>query len=240
MMRNIFPMKIYPRLKLDIPFADLGWALGSFLTPADRDETEQAIQDYWGSERPAVVTLSVRTAFDLLLQSLQLPPGSEVLISAVNIGHMVEIVEKHHCQPVFIDLQLDTLAPPPDLLEKAITNKSKVLLIAHLYGTVNALDPYLAICKAHQILLIEDCAQAFAGRDYFEHREADVSLFSFGPIKSLTALGGGVALVKDPVVAAKMQAIQAAYPPKSEAWFLRRLIKYLGLKLFWHWFRKMG
>jgi perosamine synthetase len=72
-------------LKLDIPFADLGLALGKFLRSSDRDETLQAIQDYWGSERPIVITLAERTAFDLLLQSLQLPPGSEVLISAVNI-----------------------------------------------------------------------------------------------------------------------------------------------------------
>jgi perosamine synthetase len=224
-------VKIYPRLKLDITFADLFLAFRSFLAPAHRQESEQQIKAVWGQDRTAVVALSVRTAFDLLLQSLQLPAGSEVLMSAVNIGHMVEIVEKHHCQPVFIDLQLDTLAPQPELLEQAITAKSKVLVIAHLYGTVNDLAPYLAVCRAHHLFLVEDCAQAFAGCQSCDHPAADISLFSFGPIKSLTALGGAVALVKDPSVAAMMQTIEASYPTKSDLWFFQRLVKYLGLKI---------
>jgi perosamine synthetase len=225
-------MKIYPRLELDISFKDLLGGLFLGLVPLPRKEITSQIQAFWGTERAAIATLSARTSFDLFLQALALPQGSEILMSAVNIVHMAEIVERHHCIPVAIDLDLATLAPSLEILNASISRQSKVFVIAHLFGTITPLEPYLEICQKHDILLVEDCAQAFAGSLYLGHPYAVLSLFSFGPIKSHTALGGGVALIRDRFLAETMQAIEQTYPTKKELWFLMRLFKYLWLKIF--------
>ena len=57
----------------------------------------------------ALVTLSVRSAFDLYFQAKKFPPGSEVLMTGVNIPDMVRIIEEHGCVPVPVDLDLDTM-----------------------------------------------------------------------------------------------------------------------------------
>ncbi|HEY9649877.1 MAG TPA: aminotransferase class V-fold PLP-dependent enzyme [Coleofasciculaceae cyanobacterium] len=224
--------KIYPRLQLDITFSDLIASLGSFLYISDRERNIKEIQSFWQGDKDVLVTLSVRTSLDLLLQSLKLPPGSEVLMSAVNIRDMIEIVKRHGLVPIPVDISLDTLAPSLELLDKLISEKSRVFIIAHLFGSIIDLEPYTQLCKKNNILLIEDCAQAFAGSHYYGHPDADVSLFSFGSIKSCTALGGAIALIGNKNLAHKMRSIEQQYPLRSESWFFKRILKYLVLKLF--------
>jgi perosamine synthetase len=224
-------MKVYPRLELDITFKDLSVSLLSPCLFADRQTIIASIRSYWQTSTEILVSLCVRTSFDLLLQSLKLPAGSEIMMSAVNIRHMEEIVKQHDCIPVPIDLDLTTLAPSVAQFERSISPDSRILVIAHLFGAIIDLAPYIELCKSNNILLVEDCAQAFDGWRYCGHPAADISLFSFGPIKSRTALGGAVTLVRDRDLATNMQGIERHYPIKSELWFFKRTLKYLGLKL---------
>lgn len=221
-------MKTYPRLRLDVQWRDLiGGFWGGFESQV---ELEAAIASYWPTSRSIQVTLSVRTAFDLLLQALALPPGTEVLMSGVNIRHMVDIVQFHGLVPVPVDLDLDTLAPNLDHLRRLISPQTGLFVIAHLFGSIIPLAPYIALCRQYQIFLVEDCAQAFAGSYYLGDEQADVSFFSFGPIKTCTALGGGVAIVSDDTLAEKMRKIGDRYPRKGDRWYRQRLLKYCALK----------
>jgi dTDP-4-amino-4,6-dideoxygalactose transaminase len=104
------------------------------------------------------------------------------------------------------------------------------VLIAHLFGTSSPLDAQIAAARRHGLLFVEDCAQAFRGRSDTGHPEADVSMFSFGTIKTATALGGGLLRVRDPQVLARMREIQAGYPVQPRGAYLQRLVKYVGLK----------
>ncbi|MEW5855932.1 MAG: aminotransferase class I/II-fold pyridoxal phosphate-dependent enzyme, partial [Cyanobacteriota bacterium] len=255
-------LKVYPRLRLHISFAELLASLSSFLYFPNREQIIRDIQLDWQGNREVLdtqynhvkilpkpefksewdeqidecsevlVTLSVRTALDLLLQSLNLPAGSEVLMSAVNIRDMVDVVKRHELVPIPVDISLDTLAPDLNLLESLISEKSKVLIVAHLFGSIIDLEPYRELCKKHDIFLVEDCAQAFAGDKYHGDKGADVSLFSFGPIKSCTALGGAIAVIRERSLAQQMREIEQQYPCKSEPWFFQRILKYFFLKLF--------
>jgi dTDP-4-amino-4,6-dideoxygalactose transaminase len=221
-------LKTYPRLRLDVQWRDLiGGFLGGFQSPV---ELEAAIASYWPTSRSVQVTLSVRTAFDLLLQALALPLGTQVLMSGVNIRHMVDIVEFHGLVPVPVDLDLDTLAPNLDHLRCLISPQTGLFVIAHLFGSIIPLAPYIALCRQYQIPLVEDCAQAFAGSYYLGDEQADVSLFSFGPIKTCTALGGGVAIIGDETLAEKIREIGDRYPRKGDRWYRQRLLKYCLLK----------
>jgi dTDP-4-amino-4,6-dideoxygalactose transaminase len=222
--------KVYPRLQLDISFCDLINSLLSFGQIPDTNLSLNSIQSFWNVDKEIIVSLSVRTAFDLLLQSLKIPGGSEVLISAINIRDMVEIVKFHGLIPVPVDIAIDTYEPSLELLEKLVSPKSKILLVAHLFGGIFNLQPYVEFCQKYNLILMEDCAQAFAGNKYYGHPQADVSFFSFGAIKSSTALGGAVTLVRDKILAEKILGLQQQYPQKSELWFFLRVLKYLGLK----------
>lgn len=239
-LRNL---RLYPRLELHISFSDLAASLLSFFHCSAREQHTKEIQSFWKSDKEVLVTLCVRTSLDLLLQSLNLPSGSEVLMSAVNIRDMVEIVKRHGLVPVPVDIALDTLAPSVQLLETLISEKSRVFLVAHLFGSIINLEPYSHLCKKHNILLVEDCAQGFAGTNYYGYEDADVSFFSFGPIKSCTALGGAVTLIQDKTLVEKMKSIEEQYPCKGEFWFLKRVLKYFGLKFFsipWIYFYLLG
>ncbi|NJK30076.1 MAG: cell wall biogenesis protein [Acaryochloris sp. SU_5_25] len=223
-------MKVYPRIELDITFKDLSANLLSYFSWSEREEIISQIQSFWHTQKQTLVTLCVRTSLDLLLQALNLPPGSEIIMSAVNIAHMEEIIKKHNCIPVPVDIDLETLAPSVDLFKSSISSRSRVFILAHLFGSIIPLDPYVEICKSHNILLVEDCAQAFDGLRYLGHPEADISFFSFGSIKSCTALGGSITLVQDKQLAQKMYNIEQTYPIKNEVWFFKRLLKYLCFK----------
>jgi len=221
-------LKTYPRLALDVEWPDL---LGGFVAGSESElDLEGAIASYWPTSRSVQVTLSVRTAFDLLLQALAFPPGTQVLMSGVNVRHMVEIVQCHGLVPVPVDLDLDTLAPNLDHLRRLISPQTRLFVVAHLFGSIIPLAPYIDLCCQHQIPLVEDCAQAFAGSYYLGDEQADVSLFSFGPIKTCTALGGGVAIVGDETLAQKMREISDRYLVKGDRWYRQRLLKYCALK----------
>jgi perosamine synthetase len=113
-------MKVYPRLELDIAAKDLISGLNPAVLWADRETLHGQIQSFWETQKEILITLCVRTSFDLLLQSLDLPSGSEIIMSAVNIGHMEEIVKQHHCIPIFVDIDSETLAPSVEQFKLSI------------------------------------------------------------------------------------------------------------------------
>jgi dTDP-4-amino-4,6-dideoxygalactose transaminase len=166
-------MKVYSRLRLHISFVELAASLFSFFYFSNQEQHIRKIQSFWKIDKEVLVTFSVRTSLDLFLQALNLETGSEVLMSAINIQDMVEIIKRHHLVPVPIDLHLDTLAPDIKLLEKLISSKSRVFIVAHLFGSITDLEPYAKLCQQHQILLVEDCAQAFAGKKYCGYEGAE-------------------------------------------------------------------
>ncbi len=230
--------QIYPRLQLDISYHDLINSLLSFGHSIDSNQSLNSIQSFFSVDKQVIVTFSVRTAFDLLLQSLQFPTDSEVLMSAITIKNMIEIIKVNGLIPVPVDICIERCEPSLAQLEKLVSAKTKIFLITHLFGTVIDLHPYVEFCQKHNLILIEDCAQAFTGSKYYGHPQADISFFSFGSIKSSTALGGGISLIKKELqnninnqnIAEKIQELQKQYPQKSELWFFIRVWKYLLLK----------
>lgn len=221
---------MYARKRLDIGWLDLASGLSASGFARDRDGTARRIEAWFSPGGGALCTLSVRSGLDLYLEALALPKGSEVLMSALTIPDMWKIIERHGLVPVPADLDVRTLAPRMDTLRKAASPRTRVLLIAHLFGTRIPLEPYLAFAKERGWLVLEDCAQAFTGPDYKGHPGADASMFSFGPIKTAAALAGGVWCVRDRAVLAIMRAQHATYPVQKSSAYAQRILKYAGLK----------
>ncbi len=217
---------MHPRLTIDI-----GWRrlIAALFDRGDAAEAEADIRRRAPKGAEAVAALSVRTAFDALLGELALPEGSEAIASGVNIEGMAEIVKAHGLTLVPLDLDLSTLAPTAQALAAAVTPRSRLFLLAHLYGARVETQPLADACRTAGLVFVEDCAQAYLGRLELSDG-ADAALYSFGPIKLATALGGAVAIVRDPALAERLRARLDAYPLQSDAWFRARIWKYLGIK----------
>ena len=180
----------------------------------------------WVPPEEALVTLSVRSGWDLLLSTLRLPPGSEVLVSAVTIPDMVRIIERHALVAVPLDVDADRLEPVLEELERSITPRTRVILVAHLFGTRIDMAPIIQLAQQHNLFVVEDCAQAFVGREYAGHPETDCSLFSFGPIKTATSLGSAVLRIRDPILRNRAMELQQAYTMQRRWVYFTRLAKY--------------
>jgi perosamine synthetase len=222
---------MWVRLQLDFTWWDFAYGVSCLCQPHDHAALKKSIEKRWSPEGSALAVLSVRSGFDLFLGTMQWPAGSEIVFSALNIPGMTMIARQHGIVPVPADLDLDRLAPNLDLLEQAITPRTKAILVAHLYGNFVPLEPILEIACKHNLMLIEDCAENYDGM-YHGHPDADVSLFSFGPLKTATSLAGGVLRAKDPELFTRMQARHEQWPSQGRVDYFNRLCKYGTMKFF--------
>ena len=219
---------MWARKRFDLSWLDIGYGMIQCARIGSVDPS--FVSQGWKDSRHAFSCLSVRTGFDLLLQALALPRGSEIIVSALTIEGMLTIIEEHGLVAVPVDLDIDTLAPKAEQIESLITDKTKLVLVAHLFGSTIDLEAIAGLAQRHQLLLIEDCAQQFDGMPEGKQDIADVSMYSFGPIKTATALGGAVFSVTRKELADQLTQLESQYPKRSRSFFFRRLLKYSFLK----------
>lgn len=211
------------RKRLDIGWSDLAAGIRACLWQGSAKE-----EDFRSGD--SLHCLSVRSGFDLFLTALALPEGSEVLVSAVTIPDMPRILREHRLVPVPIDLDFATASVSAVSLRTAMTPKTRAILVAHLFGSRMDMDPVFEVAGEHGLVVIEDCAQAFAGREFTGDLRSAVRMFSFGPIKTATALGGAVLFVKDAELLERMTAIQSGWPCQSQKNYLKKLITFCLFK----------
>jgi len=221
---------MWVRKRIDIGWSDICYGIIRSCWLADREAMLERIEREWSGSDDALACLSVRSGFDLLLHTAQWPEGSEVLMSALTIPDMVRIVEHHGHSAVPVDLDVSCLTPKLDVLRSAITSKTRAIVVAHLFGTRVPLEPIIELAHEHGLMVIEDCAQAFDGRGYTGHPQADVSMFSFGPIKTCSALQGALFRIRDRKLCDRMREAHQQYLVQRRATYFRRLLKYSLIK----------
>lgn len=219
-----------PRKKLDIRWPDLLAAIFRTFWPGNREATQRRVEQWFCPGEPCLVSLSERSAFDVAVQAYDFPPGSEVLVSSLTVRPFPEILKAHGLVPVPIDLNMSDLSMRMDILERAVNERTRAIVCAQLLGSRIPLDAYVAFAKRHNLVLFEDCAQAFTGDAFRGHPEADVSMFSFGPIKTCSALWGGITRFKDAAICEKAREIQERQPVQARFRMFIRALKYSVLK----------
>jgi len=223
--------RLYARHRLDIEPSHIASGLAALMA-SDRIGSAAELEHAWSPDGRALTAHSVRAGFHLLLSALDLPAGAEVMFSAVTHPDMPRIAAHHGLVPVPIDLDRDTLGPRPDALWRAVTPRTRVLVVAHLFGSLVDLDYAADVCDRHGLLLVEDCAQAYRGPSYTGSPQADVSMFSFGLLKTATAAGGAMIGVRQDSLLARMRALHQTWPVQERRSHLKRLLQtaaFLGL-----------
>ncbi len=114
-------------------------------------------------------------------------------------------------KPVLVEPDIRTYNIDPNKIAEKITNKTKAIIVVHLYGKCCDMDPILDLCKKHNLKLIEDSAQAHGAR--YKNKLAgsfgDFGAFSFYPTKNLGALGdGGAITTNDDTLADKIKTLR--------------------------------
>lgn len=222
---------MWVRTQLKIGWLDLLAGAWNSIKSNDRERLRRSVEGFFSDNDDTIAAYSVRSGFDLLIQALDLKPGDEVIFSALNVRGMVRVVRDAGLVPVPVDLDPGSMGPSLERLEKVITPRSRVFVAAHLFGARLDLDPLFDLVRSKGIVAVEDCAQAFNGRAYPGSAKADLNLFSFGPIKTSTALGGALIRVRDDNLRGRMRAIQANYPVQPDKKHLKRILQFMGLKI---------
>ncbi|XP_055334682.1 uncharacterized protein LOC129585825 [Paramacrobiotus metropolitanus] len=223
----------YTSVHLDCSFSDIVCGLEECSKTTGEPEKHRAellqnLHHFFVTETnpsPALVCLSVRTAFDLYLRVARFPPDAEIIFSAINIPDMAYIARQHGLKVVPCDLDLATLGPQIHLLEKLITCETVAIVVAHLFGRWCDVEPIIQIAGRHNLQVIEDCAEAFCGLSNLGHPKSDLVLFSFGPIKFYTAFGGAVAKIRDRALWTRMSTLYSTYPIQATEIYFWKLVK---------------
>ena len=222
---------MYARHRLDLSVEDILFGVLSCVRPERRERLEAEVMGLCSANNEGLVCYSVRSGWELWLGVQDLRARDEVLVSAVTHPDMVRIIRAHRLRAVPVDIDPETLAPLPSTLEAALTPRTRVVLVAHLFGGSMDLAPVARFAREHGLHLVEDCAQAFHGPERVGDAADDLSMYSFGTLKTSTALGGAVLRVRDPGALRSMREIQSGYPIQRRGWYLNKLLRALGLSM---------
>ncbi len=228
-MRAMWPCK-----RFDFSWADWRFALRACLAPPARPNLMERLEGRLASKRAALICLTVRSAFDLFLRACRWREGDEVIFSALTVPDMPALARRHGLKVLALDIDPATGAWDVDALDARCGPRTRAVVLAHLFGARHELKPALAVARRRGIAVIEDCAQAYAGPDWWGAPGADLSLFSFGPMKTATAFGGALAFVRDAKLAAAMRDISRRDPLQPTGEFCRRVIGLGALQCLAH------
>jgi dTDP-4-amino-4,6-dideoxygalactose transaminase len=151
------------------------------------------------------------SALHLALLAAGMAPGDEVITVSMTFVATAAAILYCGAKPVFVDVDPDTWTMDPNLVEAAVTTRTKAILPVHLHGLMADMDPIIEVARRHGLVVIEDAAQSH-GAEY-KGRGAgsigDIGCFSFYPGKNLGAYGeGGAAVTNDSDLARKIALLR--------------------------------
>ena len=182
----------------------------SFCLGPDVIQFERDFAAYCGAEH-AIGFNSGTSALHIAMLLLNIKPGDEVITTPCTFVATSWAISYAGARPVYVDIEDQTFTLDPQLVEKAITPRTRAIMPVHLYGQPCDLDPLLEICRKHNLPLVEDAAQAHGAkyRGKTVGTFGAISGFSFYPGKNLGACGEGGALVtNDSAFAARARSLR--------------------------------
>ncbi len=222
---------------MKVPFVDLGRQYESLKEAIDRaiddvvhdrafigslknphvKEFEEHFSDYVGAKH-VIACGNGTDALEILVRSLGIGPGDEVIVPALSWIATSEAVSNMGATPVFVDIEPDYFTIDPEKIEKKITSRTRAIIPVHLYGHPADMKKIQEIARRHNLKIIEDCAQAH-GAEIDGRRVGtfgDAGAFSFYPGKNLGAYGDAGCMVTNDAETAQTARMIAQHGQSGE------------------------
>ena len=183
---------------------------GRYVQGQKVEEFEEKFAEYIGTEH-AVATNSGTAALHTAQAAAGIGPGDEVIVPALTFFSTVTSVIHNNAVPIPADIDPEVYCLDPRDVERKITEKTKAVIPVHLYGHPAEMDKILEIAKAHNLLVIEDAAQAH-GAEYKGRKVGsigDIGCWSFYATKNMTTGEGGMITTDDSNIAEKARLIRS-------------------------------
>lgn len=183
---------------------------GRYVLGRETELFEREFSSYIGVKYGIAVSSGTASLF-LILKALNIGRGNEVIVPAYTFVASFSPILMVGATPRFVDVDYDTMTIDPEKIEKKINPKTKAIIVVHLFGHPADMKPILEIAEKHNLIVIEDCAEAHGAR--YKGKKVgsfgDVSFFSFYPTKNLTVYGdGGMVLTNNQDIAEKIKLLR--------------------------------
>src|ERR671932_32885 len=191
----------------------------AFILGREVEAFERAFAEYVGA-RECVGVANGTAALHLALAACGVGAGDEVIVPANTFFATPEAVSAAGATPVFVDCDPVTYNIDAGLIESAVTPRTRAVIPVHLYGQPADLDAVFEVADRHDLIVIEDAAQAHGARYKGERVGARgrAGCFSFYPGKNLGAYGEGGAVVTDDAGVARRVRMLRDHGSEQKYW----------------------
>ena len=183
-------------------------------------EFERALSHYLGAG-DVVAVHSGTSGLHLCIRALGISEGDEVIVPSFAFIAVANAVRYERATPIFVDIDEQTLNLDPDLLEAAITSRTRAIIVVHTFGCPADLSRIIQVARRHGLYVIEDACEALGGE--YEGQKVgvlgDIGVFAFYPNKQITTGEGGAVVTRSPDVASKVRKLRNQGRDASEDWF---------------------
>ena len=181
---------------------------GWITTGPKNQELEQGFCETFGGKH-AIAVSSATGGMHVTLMALGIGPGDEVITPSQTWVSTINLICLLGAEPVFVDVDKDTLMTDANRIEAAITPRTKAIIPVHYAGATVDLDPIYQLAARHHIAVVEDAAHAVGSR--YKERwigQQGTAIFSFHAIKNLTCAEGGMVVTDDEQLAARIRTLK--------------------------------
>jgi perosamine synthetase len=170
---------------------------------------------------PVALAVSSGTAgLHLALLALGICEGDEVILPSFAFVAVANAVLQLRATPVFAEIDPVTLNLDPVAVERAITPRTRAVLVVHTFGVPAQMDALLTIARSHNLTVIEDACEAIGAE--FQGRRVgsfgDMAVLGFYPNKQMTTGEGGAVLARDPALAGRLRSLRNQGRQPSGEW----------------------
>lgn len=172
---------------------------------------ESDFSAFLGGGVESIAVNSATAGLHLALEAVGVGPGDEVITTTHTFTATAEVIRYLGAHPVFVDISADTLCIDVDLIEQAITPRTRVILPVHFGGRAADMDRIMAIARKHGLRVVEDaahCLPATSGGKLVGTLDTDATVFSFYANKTITTGEGGMLVTRDPEIARRAKIMR--------------------------------
>lgn len=172
---------------------------------------EQDFVEFLGGDVEAICINSATAGLHLGLEALNIGPGDEVITTTHTFTATAEIIRYLGADPVFVDVDADTLCIDINAIEAKITSRTKAIIPVHFGGRATDMDALLAIAKKHGLHVMEDAAHALpttCNGKLIGTLDSDITIFSFYANKTMTTGEGGMLVTRNKQIAERARVMR--------------------------------